>query len=185
MTRFIKAGRFPSLSVYWVILSAGLFGFTWLAGLGVAVNSSASMPRGIYVTQQIGTVFAGELVSLCVSDPDSAALYQQRGYLRHSSRCRSGLPPLLKPVAGVPGDLVQISELGTSINGKLATQSRVFDTDSQGKEMKHLPVGWSRKLGDDEYFVLANHVERSLDSRYYGPVHHADLISQAYPFLTE
>lgn len=156
----------------------------WLSGYSVAVNSSKSMPRGLYLVGPLKEVQRGQVVALCIPNAAAAAIYKARDYLGPSSRCAVGLPPVLKPVVAIPGDLVEISAAGTSVNGTLLPNSRVFDTDSDGRPIDHLPVGWSKRLGPGEFFALANYIERSLDSRYYGTVTRADLQGRALPIFT-
>ena len=156
----------------------------WLSGYSVAVNSSKSMPRGLYLVGPLNEVQRGQVVALCIPNASAAAIYKARDYLGPSSRCAVGLPPVLKPVVALPGDLVAITEAGTSVNGALLPNSRVFDTDSDGRPIEHLPVGWTKRLAAGEFFALANISERSLDSRYYGTVHRADLQGRALPIIT-
>lgn len=167
-----------------VTLATLLFVGSWWSGYSVAVNSSKSMPRGLYLVGPLQEVKRGEVVSLCIPNASAAAIYKARDYLGPSSRCAVGLPPVLKPLVAMPGDLVEISAAGTSVNGQLLPNSRVFDTDSDGRPIEHLPLGWSKRLAVGEFFMLANHIERSLDSRYYGTVKRADLQARAVPLLT-
>lgn len=156
----------------------------WLFGWELAINSTKSMPRGVYVVRPLGDVQRGQMVALCISNQTAADVYKARGYLVPSAQCRVGLPRLLKPVVGLPGDVVTITAAGTSVNGKLLPNSRVFDSDSDGRPIQHLSIGWTKRLASDEYFVLANYIERSLDSRYYGTVRRADLKGSARPLAT-
>lgn len=156
----------------------------WISGYSVAVNSSKSMPRGVYLLGPLQEVERGQLVAICISNAAAAAVYKARKYLGSSSRCAVGLPPVLKPLVAIPGDVVEISAAGTSVNGQLLPNSRVFDTDSDGLPIEHIPIGWSRRLATGEYFALANVIERSLDSRYYGTVNRADLHGRARPLFT-
>jgi len=167
-----------------VALATLLFAGSWWSGYSVAVNSSKSMPRGLYLVGPLQEVERGQVVALCISNASAAAIYKARDYLGPSSRCPVGLPPVLKPLVAMPGDLVAISAAGTFVNGQLLPNSRVFDTDSDGRPIEHLPVGWSKRLAAGEFFMLANHIERSLDSRYYGTVKRADLQGRAVPLLT-
>lgn len=164
------------------VLAAGLT--AWLSDYGIALNSSTSMPRGLYLVNQLQEVQRGQVVALCIPNESAANIYKARDYLPAGSACPVGLPRLLKPVVALPGDSVEIGAAGTSVNGFLLPNSQVFDADSNGKPMEHLPIGWAKRMGKDEYFVLANHRERSLDSRYYGTVQRADLKSQARPIFT-
>lgn len=152
----------------------------------MAVNLTPSMPRGVYYLSAFDRqkVQRGSIVSVCIPNRSELKIYQERQYLGHSTRCPIGMPPEIKPIGALPGDLVQIDGAGVHINGQLIANSKVFDTDSQGRPMAHLPRGWSHRLAAGEYFTLATHLPRSLDSRYYGPVTARDLLQEAHPVFT-
>ena len=156
-------------------ISAFAFLAIWISGYSLALNPSISMPRGIYLLTPFAVPGRGDVVSACISNLDAAAVYRERGYMVASKRCPSGLPPVMKPIAAVSGDSVEVTAEGVFVNGKLTPKSRIFDTDSDGKKIDHLPLGWKKVLGADEFFLLANYIERSLDSRYYGLVSLADI----------
>jgi conjugative transfer signal peptidase TraF len=160
------------------------FLIAWWSGYSLAVNTSVSMPRGLYLVGPLAEPKRGDIISLCIPNLEAAKVYRERHYMPPSERCRSGLPPVLKPVVGMPGDVVLIDATGTWINGIHLRNSMVFDTDSQGMPIQHLPTGWSKRLDAGEYFMLANHIERSLDSRYYGTVQRGDMLGCAVSLIT-
>ena len=90
----------------------------------------------------------------------------------------------IKRIIGLPGETVQIDEDGTIyINGKALKESygnRVIEADRRGVAAE------SVTLGDDEYFVLGDNREVSLDSRVYGAYNKSDIKGKAnftiYPF---
>lgn len=156
----------------------------WASGYSLTVNTSVSMPRGLYLVGPLQEPERGMIVAVCIPNQPAVKLYRERDYLPASSRCAGGMAPVMKPIAGVPRDAVRIGALGTWINERQVPNSLVFDTDSQGLPIPHLPLGWSKRLDVGEYFLLATHVERSLDSRYYGPVHRADMQARVIPLVT-
>lgn len=178
-----KLDKKRKLSLAAVAAAAALFLGAWASGDVLAVNTTASMPRGVYLVSDLETPARGLVVAACIPNHGDVAVYRERGYLPESSRCASGLAPVLKPIAAVPGDVVALDDRGLWVNGELLENSRVFDTDSQGKALRHLPVGWKKVLGAGEYFLLANRIERSLDSRYYGTVTRTQLLGQARPLI--
>lgn len=157
---------------------------TWFFGITFALNSTKSMPRGLYLVRPAGDVHTGDIVALCIPDKWAAQVYLERRYLPASTRCATGVAPVLKPIAAAPGDDVRLDDQGLWVNGRLLTNSRVYDTDSQGLPIQHLMIGWHKRLDAGEYFMLANHIERSLDSRYYGTVQRADIHGAAVPLIT-
>lgn len=165
-------------------LVTGLFLLTWATGYSVAINTTPSMPRGLYLVAPADTALRGDIVAVCIPPSDAARLYRERDYLPKSTRCASNLAPVLKPIVAEPGDSVTLDKQGVWVNGELQRNSRIFDTDSQGRPIDHMPVPWHDVLRSGEYFLLANHIERSLDSRYYGTVSRSALIGKGYPLIT-
>ncbi|MEM8515386.1 conjugative transfer signal peptidase TraF [Massilia sp. MP_M2] len=172
------------LPLYIALTVAAVYLASWVSGWHLAINSTKSMPRGIYLVTPLHSVERGQVVSLCISNQAAIGIYLARRYLSASGQCQASLPRLLKPVVAVPGDLVTITAAGTAVNGQLLPNSGVFDTDSEGRDIGHLPLGWSKRLDAGEYFVLANYLQRSLDSRYYGTLRRDDLKGRAWPLIT-
>ncbi len=171
--------------LYVLAAGAAVFLAAWSAGISLAVNTSPSMPRGLYLEVPVSSPKRGEIVAVCIPDKPGSQVYRERDYLGPSTRCPVGMPPELKPLAAGPGDTVTVTAAGTRVNGVLLPNSRVFDTDSQGLPIAHLPIGWTKQLAAGEWFTLAHYIPRSLDSRYYGPVHRADIRGRVFPLLTE
>lgn len=181
LNRKVKSKTLLAIAVLGLVAFSG----TWISGWSLALNTSVSMPRGLYLVGPLGSIpKTGDIVALCIPNKEAAAVYLERDYLPASTRCATGISPVMKPVVGVPGDVMRVGQLSTMANGKQIPNSAVMDTDSQGLPIDHLPVGWIKRLDTDEYFMLANHVERSLDSRYYGTVQRSDMLALAHPLIT-
>jgi type IV secretory pathway protease TraF len=90
----------------------------------------------------------------------------------------SRLLPVLKPVAGIPGDAVCHQDNTLLVNG---TSYGPVLTQSHGQALPHI-VG-CQVVQDGEVF-LASAVPKSLDSRYYGPVKVEALTAHAIPLWT-
>lgn len=164
--------------------TVALFLGTWASGCTVAINSTPSMAQGLYLVKRMAVPQRGDVAAVCIPNVEAAKVYRERDYLPTSPRCAVGIAPVMKPIVAVPGDQVRLDASGVWINGQLLPNSRVFDTDSQGLPIQHLPVGWQKTMAADEFFMLANRIERSLDSRYYGPVRRVDLHGAAVPLIT-
>jgi conjugative transfer signal peptidase TraF len=121
----------------------------WCAGL--RLNLTPSLPQGVYRLAP-GAPEKNDLVSFCL-EGEFADLARERGYLTAGS-CPSGLRPLLKRIAGLPGD---------AIPGDLFIRS----ADSLGRSMPSaLPEG---VIPSGMALLLADH-SGSFDSRYFGLV---------------
>lgn len=126
----------------------------WLAGY--RFNATASLPVGIY-RLSAAAPGRGDYAAFCL-EGEFAELARERGYLQAGS-CPSGLRPLLKKVAGLPGDPVP---------GDLA----VCPADSLGRAMPSvLPEGI---VPPGMALLLAEH-PGSFDSRYFGLIPLASL----------
>lgn len=163
-----KVQRWLFWYVLWLPTLAGLaLWFLWDAGL--RVNVSESMPMGIYRISSAQPKH-GDTVSYCLQG-EAAVLARQRGYVKAGS-CLSGVCPLLKTAAGLPGDTIEQSSDGLFINGLLQPQSAVLAVDSQGRGMAGallppvVPEGMAVLLSDHP---------GGFDSRYFGLVPLSDL----------
>ena len=89
---------------------------------------------------------------------------------------------MLKPVAALPGDVVQRTAAGLLINGQLLPNSTVLTADSHGRALDGLgddPI----LIGDGEAFLVSTTNDHSFDSRYFGPVPRSIIEGVAVPVL--
>ena len=159
-----------------VILSASsltlaALGLFWIFGL--RINATASMPRGIYRLAP-DVPERGDLVSVCLEQGYFSTLALDRGYLRPGS-CPNGLEPLLKRVAGMPGDHIEVGQDGIAINGRLWPQSRAVSRDSHGRPMPKAENFGSQTIPGGLALVLSDRHPGGFDSRYFGLVPMASL----------
>jgi hypothetical protein len=69
-----------------------------------------------------------------------ATLSIVRGY-RHRGTCGDDAAPLLKPIIAKPGDVVEVSSLGLSVNGTLLPNTAPLATDTKGRPLEGWPSG--------------------------------------------
>ena len=129
----------------WLMLTLGL-----VFGAGLRFNPTPSLPKGVYRLAP-GAPEKGDLVSFCL-EGQFAELALDRGYLEPGS-CPSGLRPLLKRLAGLPGDSVDPSAFP------------IRSVDSHGRSMP--PALLPGVVPPGMALVLADH-PGSFDSRYFG-----------------
>ena len=145
----VRSCLFLMLSVFFVFY--GL----WLTGL--RVNVTPSLPLGLYRLCS-DVPGKGDYVSFCL-EGEYAQLALDRGYIG-PGLCPSGLRPLLKHVAGLPGDMVTAAGL------------HVLEADSLNRPLPsalrdgRIPPGMA--------LVLAPH-GGSYDGRYFGLIPVASL----------
>lgn len=158
---------------FWLTLS-GVF----LLGLGwvfdpmdrLIWNRTASAPTGLYwLSDDPFTHGRWVVVS---SQSDIAAWAEARGYVGKDW-------PLLKQIAGVPGD--EICRNGSEIRINNQPVAIAKTVDSFGR---NLPI-WEgcSILEGDELFLLTPH-PASLDGRYFGPIRQSDVDGVAIPLIT-
>ena len=154
--------------IFWLtvdVLLISLLAF-WL--FGFRVNFTSSMPVGIYL---IGAESAqrDDMVTFCLpSDNQFSALAKERTYLQ-SGLCPSGRQPLLKILAGVPGDLVEISESGIALNGAPLADTKRPSHDRRGRPLPD-PLLSNGVIPDGLALVISNEHDGGFDSRHFGLV---------------
>jgi conjugative transfer signal peptidase TraF len=133
---------------------------------------------GLYIT----TADSGaNLVEFCPVEP-FATLAIVRGY-RDSGICPDGAAPLLKPVVAKPGDVVELSARGISVNGALLSNTAPLSKDGKGRHLKPWPFG-RYVVASGTVWVASSYHPRSFDSRYFGPISTAAIRERLKGLLT-
>ena len=154
--------------------------FATLAGLclaGVRINTTPSVPVGLYwLTDRPAT--KGALAAFC---PPKERVFLEavgRGYLGPGF-CPAGSIPLIKHVAALPGDFVQIEPSGVEINNQALPNSRQIKADPLGRPLPALRfVGIVPK---GQVLLMANENRFSFDGRYFGLVSSQNLFGSLTP----
>lgn len=144
----------------------------------VCVNLSPSLPRGLYRPVPL-PLARGRLVSACLP-LDAARLGRSRSYLP-PGLCPGDSAPVLKVLAALPGDLVEITPSGVLVNGDRLRDSAVHAADSHGRRLSPVPRGRYRLRGC--YWLAAPHPD-SWDSRYFGCLPRESLREVLIPWWT-
>ncbi len=149
--------------------SAALFGLVFDPADRLIWNRTGSAPKGLYWLS--GDPFTkGRWVAVSARSAD-AGWAEARGFVGKDW-------PLLKQVAGVPGDLICRNGNEVLINSELAAIAQKVDSGG-----RLLPV-WEgcERLKAGEYFLLAPHAS-SLDGRYFGVTAIDDLDGVVRPLM--
>lgn len=123
------------------------------------------MPLGIY-RKSLEEISRGQIIGACVPE-QFALLAKKRGYLSPGF-CFSQLRPVMKYVAAITGDSVEVRLDKTLVNGRILNDSPLILKDSNNRQIPN-QLG-KHKLKPGEYWLFSNHHHGSLDSRYFGPV---------------
>lgn len=136
-----------------------------LYAAGLHLNLTASLPTGWWV-ETAQAPQRGDIVKAC--PPEHAArLARKRGYVLFGL-CAGGVQPVLKHIAALPKDVVEVSADGIRVNGAPLPHSTPALHDSGGRLLRSWPRG-SYRLTTRQAWLYAPGA-RSFDSRYFGPV---------------
>ncbi|MFB7146051.1 conjugative transfer signal peptidase TraF [Agrobacterium deltaense] len=146
---------------------------------GYRLNLTPSGPLGLWRIEELQRpVSIGDLVFLC---PPTTAVFEEawrRGYLRRGL-CPGGIAPLIKTVAALPGQRVDITD-HVLIDSRPVPASSVSRRDGEGRVLLPDPGG----VVPPHHVFLHSPFASSYDSRYFGPVQDAGLLGLARPVLT-
>jgi len=130
-------------------------------------NASASAPIGFYAVHGFRAPATGDMVVARVPQP-LRQLAAQRHYLPANV-------PLVKRVAGEPGDTVCAIGQDLFVNGRWVAERLI--TDGAGRRMPW----WSGcvALRNGALFLLMTDSPASFDGRYFGPSNKSEIIGEA------
>lgn len=149
---------------------------------GLRWNSSASMPIGLWrVTPPTQPLTRGEIVVFCMPEGPLTAMALERDYVGRGD-CSSGVEPLLKPVAAIPGDTVVVSPQGISVNGELIPNTAQLAEDPAGRALPAWPAN-EYDVQDGNVWLVCGHTPLSFDGRYLGPARISQIRGTATPVL--
>ncbi len=148
--------------------------------LGIRFNATPSAPVGFYrITREMQAPY----VELCPPEP-FGRISVERGYRnRVWFGCADGGARLLKRVIAVPGDLVDVSSWGISVNGLPTVNTAPRTSDSAGRPLVPWPRG-RYVVQPDTVWVASTENPLSFDSRYFGPIRLKDINHHLLPLWT-
>jgi conjugative transfer signal peptidase TraF len=148
---------FSALALAVLCLAAG--------ALGVRINTSYSLPMGLYIATSAEDA---PFVEFCPAGR-FAEESSKRGYRTSGFACPDGAVPLLKPVVARDGDRVETSPAGISVNGVLLPKTAPLPQDSALRLLDHWPFG-TYVVQPGTIWVASTYHPGSYDSRYMGPI---------------
>jgi signal peptidase I len=152
-----------------ILTTLGLmFGLVWLHNHFITENISISEPIGYYLKLPVGNIVVGRRYSICLNNNKYISVLKHFGFPNKKYECPYNSPYLIKQVAGVPSDLIEITTSGVLVNGVLQPNSKGVRS-GRGVDLYPLPVGYRHVLQSGEYFMLGV-TPTSIDSRYFGAI---------------
>lgn len=146
---------------------------------GYRLNLTPSEPLGLWHIKALRrSAEMGDLVFVC---PPATAMFEearQRGYLRRGW-CADGFAPLIKMIAALPGQHVEVTD-HVVVDGRSLAASTVRMTDGEGRTITPYPGG----IVPPGHLFLHSSFASSYDSRYFGPLPDSGLLGLARPILT-
>ena len=134
--------------------------------LPLFVNTSASLPFGLYRVTKVANLKRGDVLRTCL--PDTLSQFAvQRGYLRQGI-CPGGSTRVGKPVIALQGDTVLVSDRYIQVKGHWDFETPIYAHDRKGRRLPNA-IG-THVLSPGKCFLLSTHSMLSYDSRYYGPI---------------
>ncbi|NLS07319.1 conjugative transfer signal peptidase TraF [Rhizobium sp. P32RR-XVIII] len=146
---------------------------------GLRINTTPSEPLGLWRVAALDRpVQVGDLVFVCPPETDTVSQGFERGYLR-AGLCPGGFGPLIKTVAAVGGQHIEIAG-DVAIDGRQIASSNLVSQDGQGRPLRPY-AGGTVPAG---FLFLHSPFPGSWDSRYFGPVPAAGVLGLAKQVLT-
>ena len=146
---------------------------------GFRLNLTPSEPLGLWrIVALQRPVETGDLVFICPPVTASFEEARRRGYVRRGL-CPGGFAPLIKTVAALPGQHIEIGA-NVTVDGKPLASSIVRASDGEGRPITPFKTG----IVPLRNLFLHSSFASSYDSRYFGPVPDTGLLGLARPVLT-
>lgn len=149
------------------------------SAVGLRVNVSPSVPRGLYWLTSDAPARGG-YVAVC---PPPALIFDRaraRGYLGRG-RCDGNYAEMIKLLAAGPGDHVRIDATGVRVGDRLWPGSSPAAVDGAGRAMPQPPVLETTLARS--VVVISEDCELGFDSRYFGPLPRSAIKATAIPLL--
>jgi conjugative transfer signal peptidase TraF len=153
---------------------------------GVVFNYTHSAPFGLYreISDPANAPHDPAPYIFFCPDVRWPAMKGQPNYRNPMRTCPDGFAPLIKPVVAWPGDTVETSAAGVSVNGRPLPHTATMDRDSSGRQIHPFPAGKYLVQGN-QLWVVSSFSPRSFDSRYFGPIPLKSVRSWIRPLFVE
>lgn len=146
---------------------------------GLRVNFSSSVPVGVYLYVP-GAVARNDLVQACL--PDRLAKYAVHKHIVFAGgACQNGTEPLVKVLAGVPGDIITVDR-EIRVNDRAWPSSRIRSIDARGRAVDLRLRPGKFTVGPDRMLLLGLHAQ-SWDGRYFGALPSSAISGRWLPLL--
>lgn len=149
---------------------------------GARINTTKSIPVGLYWTTTSAPVEKGAYVLWC---PPKAGVFdeaKERGYIG-AGFCPGGYGYMMKRVVAAGNDTVAITNDGVRVNGELLPLSEPIQADFAGRPLPRLQAE-NYTLGNSEVLLMSDVSGASFDARYFGPINLSQVKTVIRPVIT-
>lgn len=159
----------------WLVIVACALGAAWLIRTFVVepyVIPSESMLETIQVSDKV----LGEKLSYRFGDPEA-------GDIITFADPEDPATTLIKRVIATPGQTIDLLDGQVYVNGELKEEPYAVGETyplSMSSSVLDAPISFPYTLSEDEYWVMGDNRENSLDSRYFGPISKSSVTSKAW-----
>ena len=136
----------------------------------IVINKSSSLPGHVYLINHSRDYKLNSIILFC-PDEKLTRLEDALNNSVKSSRCPTGVNPLLKTVSALPYDYIQADG-----ENNLIINNQVIRNSKPGVKIPLPKWRFEGLLPKDNLLVLTSNPD-SLDSRYYGPISTDQIIS--------
>lgn len=167
-------------TTFLIALCASLLaGLATLALGNYRLNFSPSSAYGLWqIEPLVRAVRVGDRLFVCPPTGEISQLGRERGYLA-DGLCPSNVGPLIKTVAALPGQSIEVGDQ-VVIDGKALANSTHLEVDARGRVMGRYGGG---RVPKGTVF-LHSEFFGSYDSRYFGPVPTEGVLGLAREVIT-
>ncbi len=166
-----RYGLFVFIVVFCIFLYA-------IKNMGIMLNVTPSIPIGIYKTHPPTAMQRGDIVALCLSDPDKE-YGLTRHYIQMGTKCHDS-DPLIKKIIAVPGDTVRLQD-GFMVVNHQELLFKTYYKDNAQRSLKVFPRGLYQQTSG--YWMIGDHSPYSWDSRYWGPIARNQILYKLSPLI--
>ncbi len=143
------------------------------------INTSNSLPQGLYLNLPVFELKKNDLVLICLNE-EMAKFAKERNYIKKGD-CPLNTAPLGKKITGIFNDKVIFKKDFILVNNIKIKNSKPLLKDSLGRNLPKILGEILIKKGE---YLLLNEVNDSFDSRYFGTISTSNIKGKLIPVFT-
>ena len=143
------------------------------------INTSNSLPQGLYLNLPVFELKKNDLVLICLNE-EMAKFAKERNYIKKGD-CPLNTAPLGKKITGIFNDKVIFKKDFILVNNIKIKNSKPLLKDSSGRNLPKILGEILIKKGE---YLLLNEVNDSFDSRYFGTISTSNIKGKLIPVFT-